>query len=280
MNRQSRNSAAETYLLGQTPEAIQRLLVQGQMLNPFTRRVLEDAGITRGMKVLDVGCGPGDVSLIAADLVGETGSVLGIDSSVEALHLAQSRVQEASLAQVSFLAGDILHLTLDQEYDAIVGRLILMHLPDPAAVVRHLTRHLRPGGVVVFQEYDLSSHTDAFYPPSPLWEQVWSWCTHPFQQAGGELAMGMKLSGTLLEAGLADPQVRYEAAVGAGPDWVGYEWWAETVRIFLPLIQKFGIATQEDISMETLAERLREETVSRGGVARGPMLVSAWARKR
>ena len=280
MNRQSRNSAAETYLLGQTPEAIQRLLVQGQMLNPFTRRVLEDAGITRGMKVLDVGCGPGDVSLIAADLVDETGSVLGIDSSVEALHLAQSRVQEASLAQVSFLAGDILHLTLDQEYDAIVGRLILMHLPDPAAVVRHLTQHLRPGGVVVFQEYDLSSHTDAFYPPSPLWEQVWSWCTHPFQQAGGELAMGMKLSGTLLEAGLADPQVRYEAAVGAGPDWVGYEWWAETVRIFLPLIQKFGIATQEDISMEILAERLREETVSRGGVARGPMLVSAWVRKR
>ena len=279
MKKQSQNEAPENYLLGQTTEAIQRLLVQGQMLNPFTRRVFEAAGITRGMRVLDVGCGPGDVSLIAADLVGETGSVLGIDGSVESLQLARTRAQKASLTQVSFLAEDLLSLTLDQEYDAIVGRLILMHLPEPAAVVRHLAQHLRPGGIVVFQEYDLSSHSAAFYPPSPLWEQVWTWCTQPFHQAGGELAMGMKLYGTLLEAGLPSPQMRYEADMGAGPDWVGYEWWAETVRIFLPLIQKFGIATEQDIGMETLAERLREETVSRGGVARGPVLVSAWVRK-
>jgi 2-polyprenyl-3-methyl-5-hydroxy-6-metoxy-1,4-benzoquinol methylase len=146
MNRQSQNRAPENYLLGQTTVAIQRLLVQGHMLNPFTRRVFEEAGITRGMKVLDVGCGPGDVSLIAADLVGETGRVLGIDGSVEALQLARSRAQEASLTQVSFLAEDLLSLTLDQEYDAIVGRLILMHLPEPAAVVRHVAQHLRPGG--------------------------------------------------------------------------------------------------------------------------------------
>lgn len=79
---------------------------------------------------------------------------------------------------------------------------------------------------------------------------------------------------------MAAPQMRYEADMGGGPDWVGYEWWAETVRIFLPLIQKFGIATEQDIGMETLAERLREETVNRGGVARGPVLVSAWVRKK
>ena len=280
MNKQARSEATETYLLGQTPAAIQRLLVQGQMVNPFTRRVLEEAGITRGMKVLDVGCGPGDVSLIAADLVGEMGSVLGIDSSLEPLGLAQARVQEASLTQVSFLTENILHLTLDREFDAIVGRFILMHLPEPAAVVRHLIQHLRPGGIVVFQEYDLTSRTAAFYPPSLLWEQVWTWCTQSFHQAGGDLQTGMKLYGMLLEAGLPAPQMRYEAAVGAGPDWVGYEWWAETVRPFLPLIQQFGLATEEDIGIETLAERLRQETVSQGGVARGPALISAWASKR
>ncbi|HEY6285343.1 MAG TPA: class I SAM-dependent methyltransferase [Ktedonobacteraceae bacterium] len=280
MNRQSQNEACETYLLGHTPAALQRLLAQGQMVNPFTRQVLENAGLTRGMKVLDVGCGPGDVSLIAADLVGEMGSVLGIDASVEALRLAQSRIQEASLTQVSFRAENLLDLTLDQEFDAVVGRFILMHLPEPAAVVRHLTQSLRPGGIVVFQEYDLTSRTAAFYPPSPLWEQVWTWCTQPFHQAGGDLQTGMKLYGTLLEAGLPTPQMRYEAAVGAGPDWVGYEWWAETVRPFLPLIQQFGLATEEDIGIETLAERLREETVSRAGVARGPALVSAWVRKK
>ncbi len=278
MNRQSNNSKDETYLLGQTPSAHQRLLVQGRMVNVFTRRVFEEAGITRGMKVLDVGCGPGDVSLIAAELVGETGRVLGIDQSEKPLQMARSRAKKAALNQVSFKVSDILHVKLNQEFDAIVGRFILAHLPEPSVVVRQLTEHLKPGGVVVFQEYDLSTHANAFYPPSALWEQVWTWCTQTFQQGGGELAMGIKLPGALLEAGLPVPQIRYEAAMGAGPDWVGYEYWAETVRIFLPLIEKFGIATEEDIEIETLADRLREETVSRRGVARLPALVSAWVR--
>ena len=184
------------------------------------------------------------------------------------------------MKHLSFRAEDVLHLTLEQEYDAIIGRFILMHLPEPAAALRRLTDHLRSGGVVAFQEMDLSSHADAFYPPSTLWEQVWSWCTQPFQQAGGELNRGLKLYRTFLDAGLPAPQVRYEAAIGSEPDWVGFEWWAETVRIFLPLIEQFGIATAEEIGVETLAERLREETVNQRGVARTPMLVAAWVRKR
>jgi SAM-dependent methyltransferase len=270
--------SAQAYLLGQTAEAHQRLLVQGRMVNAFTRRVFEEAGLTRGMKVLDVGCGPGDVSLIAAELVGETGSVLGIDQSEEPLQMARSRAQAAALTQVSFQVGDIRHVTLDQEFDAIVGRCILAHLPEPSVVLRQLTEHLKPGGIVVFQEYDLSTRTNACYPPSPLWEQVWNWSTQAFQLGGGELEMGMKLPGALLEAGLPVPQICYEAAMGAGPDWFGYEWRAETVRIFMPLIKQFGIATEEDIGIETLADRLREETVSRRGVARGPALISAWTR--
>ncbi len=174
MSLPSQQPAEPPYLLGDSPDALHRLLIQGQMLDPFTRWVFQEAGMSAGMKVLDVGCGPGDVSLIAADLVGKTGSVLGVDSSTEALRLACSRVQETGLNQVAFQEGDILRLSLDDEYDAIVGRLILMHLPDPAAVVHHLTQYLRPGGLIVFQEYDLSGHADAFYPPSSLWEQVWN----------------------------------------------------------------------------------------------------------
>jgi hypothetical protein len=74
--------------------------------------------------------------------------------------------------------------------------------------------------------------------------------------------------------------MHYEAAIGSEPDWVGFEWWAETVRIFLPLIKQFGLGSEEEIGIETLAERLREETVSQRGVARTPILVSAWVRKR
>jgi 2-polyprenyl-3-methyl-5-hydroxy-6-metoxy-1,4-benzoquinol methylase len=273
-------SPGENYLLGQTPEAHQRLLSMGQLFNPFTQRVLTEAGITTGMHVLDVGCGPGNVSLLAAALVGETGRVLGVDANEEVLQLAHARAESAGLKHLSFRAEDVVHLTLEQKYDAIIGRFILMHLPEPVAVLRRLTDHLRPGGVVAFQEMDLSSHADAFYPPSTLWEQVWSWCTQPFQQAGGELNRGLKLYRMFLDAGLPAPQVRYEAAIGSEPDWRGFEWWAESVRVFLPLIEQFGLATAEEIGIETLADRLREETVSQRGVARTGILVSAWVRQR
>lgn len=277
---QQQQPPGENYLLGQTPEAFQRLILTGQLFNPFTRQVLTEAGITTGMRVLDVGCGPGNVSMLAAELVGETGHVLGIDANEEVLQLAQARAQAAGLQHISFRAEDVLNVRLEQEFDAIIGRFILMHLPEPAAVLRRLLDHLRPGGVVAFQEMDLSSHGDASYPPAPLWEQAGYWSTQAFQQAGGDINAALKLYGMFLEAGLPAPQMRYEAAIGSEPDWLGFQWRAETVRVFLPLIEKFGLGTAEEIGMETLAERLRAETVSQRGVARTPILVSAWVRKR
>src|SRR3989442_7543884 len=150
-------SSAQTYALGHTPEAFQRLLVQGQLFNPFTRRLLEDAGLRAGMQVLDVGCGPGDVSLLAAELVGEQGSVIGVDANASVLHIAQARAQAAGLRQVSFLAGNIDELALTQQFDAIVGRLILMYMPQPAALLRQLSTHLRPGGLLAFPAHDSPS---------------------------------------------------------------------------------------------------------------------------
>ncbi len=277
---QQQKLLTEIYSLGHAPKEIQRLLLQGQLLNGFTRRVLADAGITAGMKVLDVGCGPGDVSLLAAELVGETGSVLGVDANADVLRVADSRAQAAGLTYVSFLAGDIRHLPLDQDFDAIVGRLILEHLPDHLPILRHLLQRLRPGGVVAFQEYDMVGIPDASLPKAPLWEQACSWCVQTFQRVGVEIRMGMKLPSTFLEAGLPAPQMSCDSGVGAGPVWPGYEWIAEAVRSLLPLIVKFGLATEEEVGIETLADRIREQVVSQQGVARMPPLLSAWTRKR
>jgi SAM-dependent methyltransferase len=65
------------YALGHSDQELQRLSRQGQALGPFTRQLFEEAGISRGMCVLDVGCGSGDVAFLAADLVGPSGKVIG-----------------------------------------------------------------------------------------------------------------------------------------------------------------------------------------------------------
>ncbi|MBO0784376.1 MAG: hypothetical protein J2P37_36700 [Ktedonobacteraceae bacterium] len=159
------------------------------------------------------------------------------------------------------------------------GALVLQYLPERAAILHRLTQHLRPGGVVAFQEYDLTTDSSLFYPPSPLWQRAWNWVTQAFQGAGAELQMGLKLYETFLEAGLPGPQMRYEAVLAGGPESPVYELCANVVRALLPVLVKLGIATEEEVEIETLEDRLRAEIVDHQGVARSPALVSAWVRK-
>ncbi len=79
------------YVLGRSESEAQRLIRQANFVRPSTERIFRRAGITAGMRVLDVGCGAGDVSFLAAELVGPTGAVVGIDSNPGVLNLARQR---------------------------------------------------------------------------------------------------------------------------------------------------------------------------------------------
>jgi SAM-dependent methyltransferase len=274
------NTPSDNYALNRAPAETRRLQAQAQILNPSTRRMFEQAGITTGMRVLDVGSGAGDVALLLADMVGPSGRVIGIEIDPSILDTARARVKAAGLANVSFFAGDIASMPLETEFDAIVGRLIFIHLRSPAAILRQLATHLRPGGIVAFQEFDIAHFaTTPVHPPNQLIEQVCKWNVEAFRHAGLPVRMGLDLYTTFLNAGLPAPQMTGEATIFAGPDWVGYDWAAETIRTVLPLILKFGLATAEEVQIETLAERMRHEALSQRLVARGPDIISAYTRR-
>jgi ubiquinone/menaquinone biosynthesis C-methylase UbiE len=275
-----KNTPADTYALRRTQEETRRLQVQAQVLNPSTRRLFEQAGITTGMRVLDVGSGAGDVALLLADMVGPSGVVVGVEIDPTILDTARARVEAAGRTNVSFLVGEIESKQLDTEFDAIVGRIILMHLRSPASVLHRLAHHLRPGGIVAFQEFDFAHFdTTPAHPPNQLTNQVCTWFLEAVRRAGLPVRMGLDMYTVFLDAGFRAPQMGCEGTIGAGPDWLWYEWSAESLRAVLPLILKFGIATAEEVAIDTLAERLRAEAVSRRLVMRGPDLVSAWTRK-
>src|SRR5712691_4803629 len=84
------------YSLGHSDRELTRLRVQARLVNPITRRFLVEAGIAPGMRVLDVGSGVGDVAFLAAQLVGDTGEVVGTDRSAAALAVARGRAAEQS----------------------------------------------------------------------------------------------------------------------------------------------------------------------------------------
>jgi ubiquinone/menaquinone biosynthesis C-methylase UbiE len=274
-----KNTSADTYALRRAPAETRRLQAQAQILNPTTRRVFEQAGILPGMRVLEVGSGAGDVALLLAERVGPGGEVVGVEIDPALLDMARTRVEAAGLTNVSFLAGDIASVPLETQFDAIVGRLIFIHLRSPAAVLRRLTTYLRPGGVVAFQEFDLAHFATApVHPANQLVQQVLNWNAEVFQRAGLPLRMGLELYTVFLDAGLPAPQMSGEATIIAGPDWAGYDWGAETIRTILPLITKFGMATSEEVEIETLAERMRHEAINQRLVLRGPDIISAWTR--
>src|SRR6266567_4828172 len=111
------------YALGHSEKELQRLSRQGQVIGPFTRQLFEEAGISPGMRILDVGCGSGDVALLAADLVGLSGEVVGADRERAAVEWANALAHSRGMRNVKFVEGDPAEIEFGQHFDAIVGRL-------------------------------------------------------------------------------------------------------------------------------------------------------------
>jgi len=264
------------YLMGRSDRETQRLIAVGDALNPFTRHVLHEAGLTEGMRVLDVGTGAGDVALLAAEIVGPSGHVIGLDQNPTILKTAFARAQAAGRDNISFVAGDCTSAAAHGRFDAVVGRLVLMYLPNPADTIRALADQLNPGGVIAFQDYNLSRESCRTSPPVPLWQQVWDWVVDTAARAGIPAEIGFGLRRTFLRAGLPEPQMRLDSHVGGGPDAIAYAWMAESIRSMLPLITGLGVATEEEIDVDTLADRLGDATVAGDAVAKAPDMVSAW----
>lgn len=264
------------YALGDSEKELQRLMRQSAMYDALTENLLRSADIREGMRVLDVGCGPGCVSLLAARLVGTSGEVVGVDQSPQALGLARRRASDEGLSQVVFVEGDITDFDCDATFDALIGRFVLMFLPDPAAVLRKLSRHVAQGGVIAFQEMDISAAKTL--PEMPLRKQCVCWVTETFRRARVDTEMGPKLYGTFLRAGLPGPQMNLQARIAGGTGFLLHEYLTDLISTLLPLMTQLGVCTAETVGVETLAERLREETVTRNGVTVMPSLVGAWTR--
>lgn len=267
------------YVLGRSDAETRRLILQNQIYGPLTRRFLTEAGITVGMRVLDLGSGAGDVALMLADLVGPTGRVVGVDANPAILETARDRIRGAGWeATVEFRVGDLQALEADEPFDAVVGRWVLMYQPDPVAVVRRMAELVRPGGIVAFQESDLSGGARS-YPAGPLWERLNAWMAPPPPGAGPEAQMGPQLFRTFRAAGLRDPRISLEAPVGGGAGWPGYRYLAETMRSLLPFLSRAGRCTPAEVEVDTLADRLCAEAVERDAVHVLPPAFGAWARR-
>ena len=251
-----------TYTLGRTSHETNRLIAQSRIYGESTRRLCKRAGISKGMRVLEIGSGAGDVALMLAELVGPTGQIVGVDINAEILDTARQRAIDTGLHNLEFIAGDARSLTFSDTFDAVVGRFVLMYMADPGKAFSQLITHLKPGGIAAFQEPEYTLYPAFLHPDTPLMNQLITWILDVFKHSGAHLNAGIGLYQAFVDAGLPPPTMHLESPIGAEKTWAGYRYMATIFQSLLPLLEKYGLATVEQVEIDTLAERIRQEVLT------------------
>jgi len=267
------------YALGRTNIEYERLIEQAELMRPLTERMLRAAGIVAGMRVLDIGCGMGDVSFLVSELVGPNGSVVGVDLDRAVLRLADQRRAARRLENISFREGDARSVDSEGPFDAVVGRFVLMYMKDPTAALRLLAQRVRPAGIVAFHEW-VAGVSPAAAMNLPILASFQNLISTTFERSGARLNIGAELYQRMREAGLdVEPRPLAEVAVCIGESEIAYRRWASFARSMLPKIVEYGVAVEQDV-VDTVERRLRKELTDASGLL--PLswfMVGQWARK-
>jgi 2-polyprenyl-3-methyl-5-hydroxy-6-metoxy-1,4-benzoquinol methylase len=267
--------ATDGYVLGHTDAELKRLATQARLIDPITQRFLVSAGITEGMRVLDVGSGAGDVAILLAGLVGPTGEVVGTDSARSAIDAAEKRIRASSLANVTFRHGDPAAMTFDKPFDAVVGRYVLQFIPNPSAAIARLSRQLHPDGLMFFHELDWDGARSS--PPIPTYDRACGWILRTIEGSGAQIRLGAHLASLFEMASLSRPTLRLESVIASGPAAIdAIHLVTDLVATLLPSMERMGIVKASEVELATLAQRILAE-VGADGTLVGRAEVAAWA---
>jgi SAM-dependent methyltransferase len=272
MNKSTLKNGKGEYVLATGAKAANRLRILHNVYGPGARRVLVQAGIKRGMRVADLGCGVGMVTQLLAELVGPTGEVVGVDFS--GAQIAQAReLLPPELSNVSFIEASATNTGLAREsFDLVYCRFLLIHLPEPELALREMHDLLKVNGILVCEDGDLTSagseppsklyaFSDLFGRLGPLW--------------GVDYTLGRRLFQMVLAANFSRPEIAFNQPVEArGENKRLLELSvAEAGSAFLAA----GLISSEELD-QTLTEMQRlveDESV----LAVMPRMSQVWARK-
>ena len=267
------NSA--NYALGHSPTEIRRLGIQAAILRPITMRLLQGLGVCPGMRILDLGCGAGDVALLAAELVGESGAVVGIDRSEAAILAARARA--ATVKNVHFLVTSPDDALDTASFDVVIGRYVLIFQNNVASFLRASARLVKPGGILAFHEID-DADDFAALPEIPLWKQANDWLMTALRYLLPNPDVPGRLVDCYSQAGLGVPALFSEVPIGDGEQSPIATWLAETLRTLLPQIVQRGWASEDAVDIDTLEKRLRAAARITHSQVSAPRQVCAWVR--
>lgn len=192
-----------SYLHGTKPEEQRRLSLMNDLLNAASLREL---GLRGGEKVIDFGCGLGQLTRAMARAVRPQGRVLGIEQSPEQIAEALRQARESGEEDLTeFRRGDVHEPPLSDDewgsFDIAHARFLLEHVLDPLAVVRVMVRAVRPGGRIVLEDDD--HELFRLWPEPAGFVSLWRAYERSFDRNGNDPYIGRRLVSLLQQAGAA-----------------------------------------------------------------------------
>jgi ubiquinone/menaquinone biosynthesis C-methylase UbiE len=262
------------YIFAAGEQAAERLRLLDRVFNPTTRELLTRAGLAPGWHVADIGCGIGLNAMWMAERVGPSGSATGVDMSEEQMRIAAGNAQASGVTNAFFRQGSATATGLPRgTFDLVYARFLLCHLTDPVAAVEEMSSLLKPGGVLVCEDFIAS--TIATYPETRAYVRLGE--IYPIMDAkrGVDSNAGAKLHRYFQLAGFPAPEINVEQpAFLRGEE---KRFWELTLREAMPAIIEAGVARREDL--EQICEEMRAIAADETILLALTTVVQAWARK-
>jgi ubiquinone/menaquinone biosynthesis C-methylase UbiE len=267
----------DDYTLGHSAEEHDRLRLQGEMLEPATRRLFEAIGLRSGWRCLDVGCGPGATMKLMGDIVGPSGEVTGLDSDAKAGREAIERLQGAATCRYRFIEADMegddaIGAPL---FDLTFARLSLLHIKDPVAVLRRMYSWTKPGGFVAAQDY--YCRTMNLYPTFGAGSELIRAIIETSERSGQDMEFAFKLPVHFVEAGIGPPDgTDSQIRMTSSEPFISM--YITLCRSLLPKAIQLGV-TSEARMRDVFRDLEQAVAEGRPGSALWPALIGVWKRK-
>lgn len=187
----------KSYVLGNLENEITRLEIQSKFFEPLTRRTLLRAGIRKGMRCLDIGCGSGSATQLLGEMVGKKGHVTGTDVDEKYIRYCRDYKRQPN---VDFMQDDIGDSRLASEkFDAIYSRFMFVHLKDSRMAIRSMKQLVKKGGAIIIEELDHAPDSWLSYPASPSVNTLREVYVALVEKAGGDPYAGRKIYSLMVE---------------------------------------------------------------------------------
>ena len=262
----------EKYVLATGAEAEYRLKIVNKVHGEDSVIFLYKAGMQKGERVADIGCGVGMVARYIAASVGDTGEVVGVDVSAGQIEQARKLFEGVPRNNARFVVASAYETELPSDsFDRVYSRFLLMHVARPMDVLLEMKRILKPGGVLAIEDGDFAS--PFCYPPHPAYDRCFELYRLAGEREGEDFRIGPKLPNLVSDAGFSIRAVTLAQPVLLTGDSKRLPEW--TLEECAPALIAANLATQEEIqSLTAELQQLAADERTQFGMARMTQIVA------